>query len=1029
VAEKGQGEPVAVAGISLQTKIAYPRSVSAGETYLLSIDLDHDIRPEDWPYADEEYPVTCFVDAAPYFTQKAESDSTVIVSRFGGSYGPARFWLTARKMPFKSTAAKVAKPSIDVLLVNANGMPIHRVLLNRIELRELPVLPAPPKPPVGPQRSERGQVPKRRTKTPQIEQVPEGIFRWMHLGDLQLRGDSRDERPNVAREACEWVKATGNRIHAVIVSGDISFSGQPAEFQQASRFLGNLTSSLADVQPAHPRLIVVPGNHDRTPDDSLALPASARWSVDSAQRQQFWTDSTRRLDVQRAFEPFAQWSLGMETLGGNSNGLLPGDFARDLTVDGLKVGIVGLNDCVVVPPWHSTRADVHPVQLQRVCGDVGSWSQRYDLRILITHHHPDSLLPELYKTFYRNFAPRALFDIHLFGSTKYESRHLRTNKVGAETSAALNAARLNGRYPQGFQIGEALVRGHEVNVRSLSFVASRSRAKFTPAPVQTTKLSKRTEMSQFASDVIEDNMLYVLPAPVLSTSPVVRRRAILVGLDKLKVSPTATAIEALSKVLVNLGFQDEQVLQEGAQRKQIFAALQAAFKKSEPADLLVYFCAQTPPKVTKTSAPHGERLGNVTSDELFELARKAGRRLLILGDIAKPTEVPPGCGIIRQLAMRMKIAKDRYGVAAVIGAFRERLASHATIAELYAAIVVGQNFNRRPYRVWIRAHLTEEAANLTIGGTPSTAAEASSSSATGYAPDFLGFAIPLPRLERTFPPAGVLLHYLHFSVLLNPQRRLAWFGAVNVDFQERLKDDKEIDWERWRYEPRVPRAQQLEEEVFHRSGFDHARLVKRMMPAWGEPALAGDAFGDTGHYTNLMPLMSEANQNQIWRALPDHILKHHAHGQRMSFFSGPLFSENDPVFRGVQIPVMCWMVFAFTDHIGRPISAAFLTSQLGVRDVRGREAPEFSRSLPKTPQVTRIPLSELRQIGGLDFGVLHDFDISANEPRFRGENALPGTLVSSVKNAIPYTAPHGNITRPASQGKRPKRAKTRAKRK
>lgn len=1015
--------------ISLQTKIAYPRSVSAGETYLLSIDLDHDIRPEDWPYADEEYPVTCFVDAAPYFTQKAENDSTVIVSRFGGSYGPARFWLTARKMPVKPADAKGAGPAIDVLLVNANGMPIHRVLLDRIELRELPALPTSPKPLVDPRRSEQGQVPKPRTKRAEIAQIPAHTFRWMHLGDLQFRGDSSDERPNVGREACEWVRATNHQIHAVIVSGDISFSGQAAEFEQASRFLGDLTSSLADVQGGeYPHLIVVPGNHDRTPGDSLALPASARWSVDSAQRQRFWTDSTHRLEVQRAFEPFAQWSLDMKTLGSNSEGLLPGDFARDLMVDGLKVGIVGLNDCVVVPPWHRTRADVHPVQLQRVCGDVGSWSQRYDLRILITHHHPDSLLPELYKTFYRNFAPRALFDIHLFGSTKIEPRHLRTNKVGAQTSAALNAARLNGRYPQGFRIGEALVRGHEVNVRLLSFVASRSRAKFTPAPMETTKLSKRTEMSQFASDIVEDNMLYVLPAPVLSTSPVAKRRAILVGLDKLKVSPTATATEALSNVLVNLGFQDERVFQEAAQRIQIFAALRAAFKKSEPADLLVYFCAETPTKRTKTFAPHGKRLGNVTSDELFEVARKARRRLLIVGDIATPTDVPPGCGIIRQLAMRMKIAKDRYGVAAVIGAFREKLISNATISDLYAAIVAGQNFNRRPYRVWIRAHLTEEAANLKIGGTPSIAAEASSNSATGYAPDFLGFPIPLPRLKQLSAPAGVLLHYLHFSVLLNPQRRLAWFGAVNVDFQERLKDDKEIDWERWRYESRVPRAQQLKEEVFHRSVFDHARLVKRMMPAWGKPALAGDAFGDTGHYTNLMPLMSEANQNPIWRALPDHILKHHAHGQRMSFFSGPLFSESDPEFRGVQIPAMCWMAFAFTDHIGRPISAAFLTSQLNVQDSRGREAPEFSRGLPKTPQVTRIPLSELLQIGGVDFGVLHDFDVSANEQPFRRKNALPGTLVSGVKNAIPYTAPHGNITRPANQIKRRKKAKSHAKR-
>src|SRR5689334_3954667 len=83
------------AAIELQPRVSYPRQVRSRARYVVTIDLDHRLRPDEWPYDREEYRVTCFLDAAPHFAQEAAGDTTFVVHRFGGSYGPAWFLVRA----------------------------------------------------------------------------------------------------------------------------------------------------------------------------------------------------------------------------------------------------------------------------------------------------------------------------------------------------------------------------------------------------------------------------------------------------------------------------------------------------------------------------------------------------------------------------------------------------------------------------------------------------------------------------------------------------------------------------------------------------------------------------------------------------------------------------------------------------------------------------------------------------------------------------------------------------------------------
>ncbi|WP_199184831.1 DNA/RNA non-specific endonuclease, partial [Cryobacterium sp. M15] len=70
--------------------------------------------------------------------------------------------------------------------------------------------------------------------------------------------------------------------------------------------------------------------------------------------------------------------------------------------------------------------------------------------------------------------------------------------------------------------------------------------------------------------------------------------------------------------------------------------------------------------------------------------------------------------------------------------------------------------------------------------------DAASFSPTGYNADFLEVPLPLP-----VPLAGTLIRellYTHFTVLLDPARRLAIATGVNIDGDQLVTADRGDDW-------------------------------------------------------------------------------------------------------------------------------------------------------------------------------------------------------------------------------------------
>ncbi len=128
--------------ISIQPIINYPRAAEVGKTYLMEIDIKQTGDFDKWNYEEEEYPIYCRVDTycqgdtTPLFKIKTIGEPAVVLHRFGGTYGAAKFLLTA--------ADKEMEGEIRVTLVNGWGVPLKRLLLEDVavvtEISDDPVI-------------------------------------------------------------------------------------------------------------------------------------------------------------------------------------------------------------------------------------------------------------------------------------------------------------------------------------------------------------------------------------------------------------------------------------------------------------------------------------------------------------------------------------------------------------------------------------------------------------------------------------------------------------------------------------------------------------------------------------------------------------------------------------------------------------------------------------------------------------------------------------------------------------------------
>lgn len=235
----------------------------------------------------------------------------------------------------------------------------------------------------------------------------------------------------------------------------------------------------------------------------------------------------------------------------------------------------------------------------------------------------------------------------------------------------------------------------------------------------------------------------------------------------------------------------------------------------------------------------------------------------------------------------------------------------------------------------------------------------------GYDPAFLGPPVPLPGTAREVRE----LPSVHFTVLLDPARRLAAATAVNIDGAELVDVPRGDDWH---LDPRVPADEQAGPELYAHNDLDRGHLVRRRDPVWG-PA-AAQANRQTFAYPNAAPQASTFNQGeQLWVGLEDHVLTYAStYRLRLSVFTGPVLADDDPVYRGIGIPRQFWKVTAWAADGTDLRAAAFLLDQTPLITALAADVP------PLGPFLTyQVPVSDVQALTGLDLGPLVDADVLA----------------------------------------------------
>lgn len=236
----------------------------------------------------------------------------------------------------------------------------------------------------------------------------------------------------------------------------------------------------------------------------------------------------------------------------------------------------------------------------------------------------------------------------------------------------------------------------------------------------------------------------------------------------------------------------------------------------------------------------------------------------------------------------------------------------------------------------------------------------------GYDLDFLSTRLPLPRPAED----AIELTYPRFTVLLDPDRRMAVVTGVNVDGALLREQPRTGEW---RLDPRIDADLQTGPEVYSRNDLDRGHLVRRRDPGWGEADDARAATEATFFYPNAAPQAAGFNQSkELWLGLEDHVIEYaETTDQKLSVFTAPVLGAEDPPYRGIRIPLRFWKVAAWHGPDGLA-SAGFVLDQ--------SELVETADGLLAAPplggfRTFQVPVAEIAQITGVDLGALSDADV------------------------------------------------------
>ena len=224
------------------------------------------------------------------------------------------------------------------------------------------------------------------------------------------------------------------------------------------------------------------------------------------------------------------------------------------------------------------------------------------------------------------------------------------------------------------------------------------------------------------------------------------------------------------------------------------------------------------------------------------------------------------------------------------------------------------------------------------------------SACAGFDEQFMGVRIPMPipraslrkkLANLTGSPGAYTLKYHHYSTLHHAVRRVPILSAINVSARQRYAelDEKDSRNDKWYRDNRIDDDVQLNDKWYSLSGFDKGHLARREDAEWGKTVEHAKLAADlTCSYANAVPQVRALNRAKFgdrgkWGLLEIELLEKgieqedSAKAGRICVFNGPLFTENDPVFKGVQVALNFYKIVVWYDGDGELRTTCYQLTQ------------------------------------------------------------------------------------------------------
>lgn len=255
-------------------------------------------------------------------------------------------------------------------------------------------------------------------------------------------------------------------------------------------------------------------------------------------------------------------------------------------------------------------------------------------------------------------------------------------------------------------------------------------------------------------------------------------------------------------------------------------------------------------------------------------------------------------------------------------------------------------------------------------------AQRARTSGLGFDPAFLKTRIELPKAGRGLTRdvlkvgGGHEVRHTHFSLAMSRKRKLALWVAWNIDGGRLVSLSRKNL--RFVHDPNVPEDAQIGDELYADNRLDRGHLARRRDLCWGPRAEAERANRDSFMFTNIAPQHQGFNQSGLgglWGGLEDAIFADiEVADLRVSVMAGPIFRDDDPIYRDVRIPREFWKIIAFVDlETDRLVAKGFVLTQDDLLD--------RIESIGLEPfRIYQVPLGEIEARSGLSFGTMNEAD-------------------------------------------------------